>query len=150
MRAMSGDKPTTQMCGVPIPLPPSFSSSVRDHLEALEDIGFLFAEDDGQLHLAGYPTMRRGMEDDPVLLLRSVLLEWTEDTRMPLKDVLWRRLATIACGLSVKLGDELSPAECLALWRELEACEQPWTCPHGRPTVLTIERNRLESFFGRE
>lgn len=90
------------------------------------------------------------MGEDPLRLLRSVLLEWTEDRQAPLEEILWKRLATAACGLSVKLGDRISPSEALALWRNLCECGSPWSCPHGRPTVLTLARGKLESFFGRE
>ena len=150
LRDLSDRPPVTQRCMVPIPLPPSFSMSVREHSAHLEEVGFVFQESDGLLHLTAFPSLQKGMDEDPVRLLRSVLLEWTEDIRRPLKEVLWRRLATIACGQSVKLGGALSPEECAALWRDLNQCEQPWTCPHGRPTVLTLSRNKLESFFGRE
>jgi DNA mismatch repair protein MutL len=50
----------------------------------------------------------------------------------------------------VKLGQDMSSDECLALWRELNDCEQPWTCPHGRPTVMAMPLKKLTSFFGRE
>ena len=90
------------------------------------------------------------VNEDPVRLLRSVLSEWTEDLRISLSDVLWKKLATLACGRSVKLGQDMSSDECLALWRELNDCEQPWTCPHGRPTVMAMPLKKLTSFFGRE
>ena len=149
-RRLSKDSVTRQRCAVPLPLPPSFSMSVREHMEALEDIGFSFDEREGLLLLTIYPALQGGIGEDPVRLLRSVLLEWTEDRKSPLEDILWRKLATLACGLSVKLGDRLTASECLALWRGLMQCEQPWSCPHGRPTVLLLPRNKLESFFGRE
>jgi DNA mismatch repair protein MutL len=149
-RRLSKDSVTSQRCAVPLPLPPSFSMSVREHMEALEDIGFSFDEREGLLLLTVYPALQGGIGEDPVRLLRSVLLEWTEDRKSPLEDILWRKLATLACGLSVKLGDRLTASECLALWRGLMQCEQPWSCPHGRPTVLLLPRNKLESFFGRE
>ncbi len=149
-RRLSKDSVTRQRCAVPLPLPPSFSMSVREHMEALEDIGFSFDEREGLLLLTVYPALQGGIGEDPVRLLRSVLLEWTEDRKSPLEDILWRKLATLACGLSVKLGDRLTASECLALWRGLMQCEQPWSCPHGRPTVLLLQRNKLESFFGRE
>ncbi len=149
-RRISKESVTRQRCAVPLPLPPSFSMSVREHLEALEDVGFSFEERDGLLLLSVYPALQGGIGEDPVRLLRSVLLEWTEERKSPLEEILWRKLATLACGLSVKLGDRLAASECLALWRGLMQCEQPWSCPHGRPTVLLLPRSKLESFFGRE
>jgi DNA mismatch repair protein MutL len=90
------------------------------------------------------------MAEDPVRLARMILLEWSADRRAPLEEILWRKLATIACGLSVKLGDRLTASEALALWGNLLECKSPWNCPHGRPTALSLTAKRLESYFGRE
>lgn len=148
--AVSARNPAVQSCAVPIPLPPSFSMSAREHAEALSGVGFAFEEQGGLLCLSAYPSLQGVMDEDPVRLLRSVLSEWTEDLRASLSDVLWKKLATLACGRSVKLGQDMSRDECLVLWRDLNACEQPWTCPHGRPTVMAMPLKKLASFFGRE
>ncbi len=150
VRKISRESVTKQRCAIPLPLPPSFSMSVREHRDALEEAGFAFEEHEGLLSVSAFPSLNGNCGEDPVRLLRSVLLEWTEDRRSPLEDILWKKLATVACGLSVKLGDRLAASECLALWRELMKCEEPWSCPHGRPTVLLLTRQKLESFFGRE
>ncbi len=147
---LSAESVTVQKCAVPLPVAPSFSAWVREHLEDLEKNGFDFGEQDGQLSLTAYPSLPGGMAEDPLRLLRSVLLEWSEESKASLGDILWKKLATIACGLSVKLGDRLTASEALALWRNLLECESPWNCPHGRPTVLSLTSKKLESYFGRE
>ncbi len=48
-----------------------------------------------------------------------------------------------------KTGQVLSVAEQRALLRQLEACENPRTCPHGRPTTLHMSASQLERQFGR-
>ncbi len=149
-RQLSGMSTTVQRCAVPLPLPPSLSASVRDHEDALKSVGFLFSDRDGLLSLEAFPALPGSEAEDPVRLLRALLLEWDEDRQRPLEDILWKRLATAACGMAVKLGDAMEPVECLALWRELLACVSPWSCPHGRPTVLSLSKEKLESFFGRE
>ena len=147
---LSKDSLTLSRCALPLPVPPSLSLAVSGHRQALEDIGFSFSSEEGSLLLEGYPSLPGGLGEDPLRLLRSVLTEWTEDRTAPLEEVLWKRLATAACGLSVKLTTRLSPSEALALWRSLQLCEAPWTCPHGRPTVLALDSGKLQSFFGRE
>ena len=147
---LSESQTTAQKCVVPLPAPPSLSESAREHREGLEEVGFSFDEQEGQLLLTAFPTLAGLKTDDPLRLLRAVLLEWTEDRRVPLKEVLWRKLATLACGLAVKLGDRMTASEALALWRNLLECRSPWSCPHGRPTVLSVTDKRLESYFGRE
>ncbi len=147
---LSRDSLTLSRCALPLPVPPSLSLAVSGHRQALEDIGFSFSSGEGGIFLEGYPSLPGGLGEDPLRLLRSVLTVWTEDRTAPLEEVLWKRLATAACGLSVKLTTRLSPSEALALWRNLQLCEAPWTCPHGRPTVLALDSGKLQSFFGRE
>ncbi len=59
-------------------------------------------------------------------------------------------IATAACKAAVKAHDRLTLAECDALIRELGKCELPFSCPHGRPTVLNISMNEIEHRFGRK
>ena len=49
----------------------------------------------------------------------------------------------------MKLTTRLEAHEALHLLRELEACDQPNACPHGRPTVLRLTGNALDRHFGR-
>jgi DNA mismatch repair protein MutL len=150
MQRLSMASRTVQRCAVPLPLPPSLAASAREHRDGLETAGFRFSDQDGVFAVDAFPTLLGDAGEDPVRLLRGVLLEWNEDRKGTLEDTLWRRLATIACGLSVKLGAAMSPSECLSLWRDLTSCSAPWSCPHGRPTVLVLSKEKLESFFGRE
>ncbi|MBE6407158.1 MAG: DNA mismatch repair endonuclease MutL [Lentisphaerae bacterium] len=59
-------------------------------------------------------------------------------------------IATAACKAAVKAHDKLTLEECDALIRELGKCELPFSCPHGRPTVLNISLNEIEHRFGRK
>ncbi|MFD1632738.1 DNA mismatch repair endonuclease MutL [Haloplanus ruber] len=58
-------------------------------------------------------------------------------------------LADLACHPSLKAGDALTDAEAAGLVDRLGACEQPFACPHGRPTVLAIEKTHLARGFER-
>lgn len=58
-------------------------------------------------------------------------------------------IATIACRASVKSNDVLSIPEMQALLKDLFACEMPYCCPHGRPTLVQISTGELERKFGR-
>ncbi len=60
-----------------------------------------------------------------------------------------RRVATEACKAAVKGGETLSASEASALLDELMACEDPYHCPHGRPTILTFTKEDLEKRFKR-
>lgn len=58
-------------------------------------------------------------------------------------------IATTACRASVKSNDVLSIPEMQALLKDLFACEMPYCCPHGRPTLVQISTGELERKFGR-
>lgn len=55
-----------------------------------------------------------------------------------------------ACKASVKAGDELSEMEIDSLIRDLKDCENPYTCPHGRPTIVEVSKHTISKLFLRE
>ena len=55
-----------------------------------------------------------------------------------------------ACKASVKAGDDLSNMEIESLIRDLKNCENPYTCPHGRPTVVEVSKHTISKLFLRE
>jgi len=60
-----------------------------------------------------------------------------------------RALTYMACRSAVKFGDKLSPEEQKSLLKKLQAEALPYTCPHGRPTMVTMTFDELEKRFGR-
>ncbi|KPN30055.1 DNA mismatch repair protein [Halolamina pelagica] len=58
-------------------------------------------------------------------------------------------LAELACHPSLKAGDALATEEAAALVERLGQCEQPFACPHGRPTVLSVNEETLAAGFER-
>lgn len=58
-------------------------------------------------------------------------------------------IATTVCRHAVKANDHLSLPELQALLKDLAACEMPYCCPHGRPTLIQISHSELERKFGR-
>ena len=59
------------------------------------------------------------------------------------------KVATEACKAAVKGGDRLSFSEAKALIDELFTCDDPYHCPHGRPTIITLTEKDLEKRFKR-
>ena len=57
--------------------------------------------------------------------------------------------ATIACHFSIRAGKNLVEQEITSLIQNLEQCDDPNMCPQGRPTMLKLSLNRIESHFGR-
>ena len=60
-----------------------------------------------------------------------------------------RAAYSIACHGAIRAGKMMTPEEMQELVRQLEACSQPNTCPHGRPTMIHMSSGQLEREFGR-
>lgn len=155
IRRLAREGTRRQPLSLPLALPPSLALRVEERREALEELGFAFLLDEGMLLLAEVPVCLGDEKISPIPLLRGTLevleaAEGDEDGRAEEpRSPLWRVWATMACKRSVKLGDALDERELFALLNALFACEEPETCPHGRPTLLRLSRSALERFFGR-
>lgn len=64
-------------------------------------------------------------------------------------DIINDRIATMSCKAAVKGNNTLSPAEAKALISEMFTLEDPFNCPHGRPTVISISKYEMEKHFKR-
>ncbi|MDZ4405038.1 DNA mismatch repair endonuclease MutL [Prosthecobacter sp.] len=88
--------------------------------------------------------------DDPAAWLDQVIEELsslsTKSSSLRLSE---DAIATTACRASVKSNDVLSIPELQGLLKDLLACEMPYCCPHGRPTLVQISTAELERKFGR-
>ena len=60
------------------------------------------------------------------------------------------KIATTVCRHAVKARDPLKGAELHSLLQQLHRCDLPYTCPHGRPTMIQISYAELEKKFGRK
>jgi DNA mismatch repair protein MutL len=89
------------------------------------------------------------MHSDPSSILRS-LVESFEEDETPLQQEIEARLIARICKRSaVKAGTVLSMEEQRTLLLDLENCQSPRTCPHGRPTMIHLSVDLLERQFGR-
>lgn len=64
-------------------------------------------------------------------------------------DVIYERIASMSCKAAVKGGHRLSEAEANRLIDQLLELENPYACPHGRPTIISMSRRELEKKFKR-
>ena len=63
---------------------------------------------------------------------------------------IWRMAATTACRMSVMAGDYISEEAQEWILENIRYCENPFTCPHGRPTIITYTKYELEKLFKRQ
>ncbi|QUO47394.1 MULTISPECIES: DNA mismatch repair endonuclease MutL [Halorubrum] len=86
-------------------------------------------------------------------LLRDVLSALVDDAAAgdePVADVVDELLADLACYPSVTGNTSLTEGRVVDLLDRLDACENPYACPHGRPVVIRLDRDEIGSRFERD
>ena len=89
-----------------------------------------------------------GAPDEAERFLRQMLLELEQGPKVHSFAGL-DRLIMRSCKSAIKGGDVMHPEELRALLTQLSQCERPWSCPHGRPTIVKLTRYDLERMFKR-
>lgn len=82
-------------------------------------------------------------------LLLEMLDSLTEESGVTITETLNHRIATMSCKAAIKGGNEISREEADHLIDELLLLENPYACPHGRPTIISMSRTELEKKFKR-
>lgn len=133
---------------VTVTLQPSSVNLLSDQLSVLEKLGFLIEPfGPGSFIIRSVPLMLSHM--NPADALKVIVEEFEED-ETPLQAEIEKRIAARVCKrAAVRAGQMLSMEEQRSLLANLEACESPRTCPHGRPTMIHISVDLLERQFGR-
>lgn len=130
-------------------LSPAQARLLENELETLNRIGFQIEPfGPATFRVTAIPVILAGA--DPVSAVRAVVEDFEEDETPLQSEVEARLIARICKRTAVKAGQVLSPEEQRALLHDLEACQSPRTCPHGRPTMIHLSADLLERQFGRK
>jgi DNA mismatch repair protein MutL len=131
-----------------VTLPPQSSNLITSQLSTLQHFGFDVEEfGPNTFQVRAMPVLFMG--SDPSAALRALVEDFEED-ETPLQNEVEAKLAARVCKrMAVKAGQVLSNEEQRALLTDLEACDSPRTCPHGRPTMIHLSVDMLERQFGR-
>ena len=82
-------------------------------------------------------------------LFLEILDSLTAESGMVTGETLNHRIATMSCKAAVKGNNRLSVKEAEELIDELLTLDNPYACPHGRPTIISMSRTELEKKFKR-
>jgi DNA mismatch repair protein MutL len=131
-----------------VQLPAQSSHLLRENLPLLNEIGFQVEEfGTNTFRVRAIPALF--VRNNPVTAVQAVVEDFEED-ETPLQGMLKERLIARICKrMAVKGGTVLTSQEQLALLTDLESCQAPRTCPHGRPTMIHLSVDLLERQFGR-
>ena len=89
------------------------------------------------------------MDVDMEVYAKDVIEMILNKVKVSSLDIRLNAIATIACKASIKANHSLSENDMINLVKNLLKCENPNTCPHGRPTMLKYTNYELEKFFKR-
>lgn len=123
--------------------------AVEENKELLKDTGYVIEPFGGKEYaVSGVPAHLPNIGTEELLL---EILDSLADVQRGKKDfhILTERVATMSCKAAVKGNNHLSFAEAEELLKELMTLENPYHCPHGRPTMISISKRELEKRFKR-
>ncbi len=131
-----------------VTIPPQSAKMLTAQLAALQHFGFDVEEfGPNTFQVRAMPALFMG--SDPAVALRALVEDFEED-EAPLQNEIEKKIAGRVCKrMAVKAGQALSSEEQRTLLTDLEACDSPRTCPHGRPTMIHLSVDMLERQFGR-
>ncbi|MBR5578063.1 MAG: DNA mismatch repair endonuclease MutL [Lachnospiraceae bacterium] len=80
---------------------------------------------------------------------REILDELAENMVRKTPDIITQKIISMSCKAAVKGNQSMTAAEMEALLEELFTLENPYHCPHGRPTIISMTKNEMEKKFKR-
>ncbi len=128
-------------------LNPLESSILEEHLTHLANLGFKMEN--------FYPQTYQILTSPQIFLQRDLaalikgLLQDLHDHQLKIDEISLELINYLACRGAIKDNQYLTPDERQKLVQELKACQNPYNCPHGRPTMIKINKNELAKMFKR-
>ena len=150
MKHLQEKEVPSQMLNPPIIL--TLNSRNRGILEEYQDsfagLGFEIEEFGGnEFAIRAVPLDLYGCDEKQ--LFEEVLDELADGPVKGAPDVIYSKLASMACKSAVKGNTKLSMLEAKELIDELLTLENPYHCPHGRPTIISMSKYEIEKKFKR-
>ncbi|MBE5996859.1 MAG: DNA mismatch repair endonuclease MutL [Lachnospiraceae bacterium] len=143
-----------QVISQPLLVPAVITTDARDRMlleeyrEAFAALGFeIESFGDTEYKISSIPYNLSGA--DVKQLFHEILGAVEQNKKVNELPSYVHEVATEACKAAVKGGGELSTAEAEALIGELMQCEDPYHCPHGRPTIISMTKQEFEKKFKR-
>ena len=121
---------------------------IKEHLDILKSIGIGIEEFGDNTFIVRYhPTwFFEGYEKEAIEKIIAITLDKHEFDK---EKFIYKTAATMACKMSIKANDYLTLDDMKVLLDNLRCCDNPFTCPHGRPTIITYSNYDLEKLFKR-
>jgi DNA mismatch repair protein MutL len=122
---------------------------IGDYIPFLEQIGFSISEfGPGSYVVTTVPSIFGRLEDPGIV--HDIISDLVSGGRIKEDTQVYDRLcSTMACRAAIKAGAVCTREQMHGLLKQLMLCDNPYTCPHGRPTMVSFTRDELDKMFGR-
>ena len=150
MKRLREKKPASQYLNPPILLTLTADEAcvLEEHMSYFEKLGYVISSlGDRDYSISAIPTDLPELSKKELLL--EILDELTDEAGMTTPDTIYDKIASMSCKAAVKGNNRLSLMEADALIGELLTLENPYACPHGRPTIISMSKTELEKKFKR-
>ena len=140
---------TSQMVSPPliVSLTPQEADLVTRYMDVFQSFGYEISPFGGKDYaINAVPHNLYGIATEELFI---EILDNLEEVREKPLEILKDRLATMSCKAAVKGNNHLSYVEAEQLIAELLTLEDPYHCPHGRPTIISLSKRELEKKFKR-
>lgn len=121
---------------------------LEEHTELFEKLGFIFEFfGENAIVIREVPFLLNEPLSPEVF--KEILDTLTHERPKDLADVKAEAIIRMSCRSAVKANDKLTALECEKLIESLLALDNPFTCPHGRPTIVALTQTDIEKMFKR-
>ncbi|MDD6492715.1 MAG: DNA mismatch repair endonuclease MutL [Firmicutes bacterium] len=121
---------------------------LKEYLDIFAEFGFEIEDfGGGSYAVRSMPSDLYGCDEKE--FFTDILDELSENPMKGTPDVILQKLASMACKAAVKGNNHLDIQEASALIDELLSLENPYHCPHGRPTIISMSKYEIEKKFKR-
>ncbi len=150
MNKLENKEISSQMINPPIILSLSMSESqlLEKYLENFKNIGFQIEPFGGQDYaVRAVPSDLYTLDSEDVLM--GIVDNLSNETGKMVPDIINEKIASMSCKAAVKGNSKLSYEEADKLIEQLLQLDNPYNCPHGRPTIISMSKHELEKKFKR-
>ena len=150
MKRLKEKNVSTQMLATPIILSLSIkdSSTFLEYIDKFNEVGYQIEHFGGQeFAVRGVPADMYNLDSKEVL--QDIIDNFTDDVINMVPDTITDKIASMSCKAAVKGNTKISYQEADYLITQLLSLENPYNCPHGRPTIIAMSKTELEKKFKR-
>ncbi|RXA20588.1 DNA mismatch repair endonuclease MutL [Methanosarcina sp. MSH10X1] len=134
---------------VTIDLTPKEKVLMEEYVPYLENFGFGISEFGDNTYVVTFVPEVFGRLEDPDII-HDVVSDLLASGKVKKDTGISERICkTLACRAAIKGGAACSPRQMEELIEQLKKAENPYSCPHGRPTVITFTKGELDRMFAR-